>query len=51
MTQILASGKTGAQRYANNDLAKPVAALDMIQIGQQTRRYQYHPRLSHEYIL
>lgn len=38
MTQILASGKTGAQRYANNDLAKPVAALDMIQIGQQTQR-------------
>ena len=36
--QILASGKTGSQRYANNDLAKPVPALDMIELGQQTQR-------------
>lgn len=36
--QILASGKVGSQRYANNDIAKPVPALDMIELGQQTQR-------------
>lgn len=36
--QFLASGKVGSQRYANNDLAKPVAALDIIEMGQQSQR-------------
>lgn len=36
--QILASGKTGAQRYDDNNVAKPVPDLDFIEIGQQTKR-------------
>lgn len=36
--QILASGKTGAQRYDDNNVNKPVADLDIIEISQQSQR-------------
>lgn len=36
--QILASGKTGAQRYDDNNINKPVPDLDLISIGQTNQR-------------
>jgi hypothetical protein len=38
MTQILPSGKTGTQRYADNDVTKPVPDLDIIELTQQFQR-------------